>query len=208
MINAGHSRLVLVSGRGIGDLQQLLGLRQPIEIWGAHGLERLHVDGNYEVGKLDEAAASGLLQARQHVENFAPASQYESKPGSLALHWRGLAQPKIKEIQGALAGHWIEIAQRANLILTEFDGGMELRVSGVNKGSAVRTVLNEMKDDAAAAFLGDDVTDEDAFAALSGKGAGILVREELRPTAADLWLKPPEELMQFLENWHKISGGV
>jgi len=31
----------------------------------------------------------------------------------------------------------------------------------------------------------------------------VLVRTELRDTAADLWLKPPHELLDFLLRWHK-----
>jgi len=45
------------------------------------------------------------------------------------------------------------------------------------------------------------LTDEDAFRAIRGKGVGILVREALRPTAADLWIRPPEELLTFLAGW-------
>jgi trehalose-6-phosphatase len=51
------------------------------------------------------------------------------------------------------------------------------------------------------AYLGDDRTDEDAFKALAGRGLAVLVREELRPTAAAVWLRPPVELLDFLQRW-------
>jgi trehalose 6-phosphate phosphatase len=47
--------------------------------------------------------------------------------------------------------------------------------------------------------LGDDVTDEDAFAAIDGRGIGILVAPEARPTAARYILHDPGEARQFLE---------
>jgi HAD superfamily hydrolase (TIGR01484 family) len=47
--------------------------------------------------------------------------------------------------------------------------------------------------------LGDDVTDEDAFAAIEGRGIGILVAAEARPTAAHYLLHDPGEARQFLE---------
>ncbi|NIP26121.1 MAG: trehalose-phosphatase, partial [Phycisphaerae bacterium] len=75
---------------------------------------------------------------------------------------------------------------------------LELRVPGRDKGDAVGTILAEMNQDAVTAYLGDDLTDEDAFKAIKGKGIGILVREELRSTAADVWIRPPEELLTFL----------
>ena len=59
------------------------------------------------------------------------------------------------------------------------------------------------------AYLGDDLTDEDAFKAVEGRGLGILVRKQWRSTAAAAWLKPPEELIRFLERWAEVcSGGL
>ncbi len=61
------------------------------------------------------------------------------------------------------------------------------------------TVLSEMDRETAAAYLGDDTTDEDAFKAIHGRGIGVLVRPQFRATAADFWLQPPEELLDFLQ---------
>jgi trehalose-phosphatase len=85
--------------------------------------------------------------------------------------------------------------------LHEFDGGLELRLPGITKGDVVRTVLDESHDEAVSAYLGDDTTDEDAFEAIAGRGLSVLVRPELRPTKAELWLKPPDELFSFLRRW-------
>jgi trehalose-phosphatase len=60
--------------------------------------------------------------------------------------------------------------------------------------------------DAVLTYLGDDLTDEDAFNALHGRGLSVLVRGSQRKTAADLWIKPPQELLQFLEKWIKCGG--
>lgn len=58
------------------------------------------------------------------------------------------------------------------------------------------------------AYLGDDVTDEDAFHAVKPRGLAVLVRAELRETAADLWIRPPRELVAFLRSWCDACGGV
>jgi trehalose-6-phosphatase len=50
-------------------------------------------------------------------------------------------------------------------------------------------------------YLGDDLTDEDAFRALPADGVGVLVREQYRPTAADFWVVPPEGLLKLLSRF-------
>ncbi|MFC2150456.1 trehalose-phosphatase, partial [Calditrichota bacterium] len=92
------------------------------------------------------------------------------------------------------------LLKRHTLELHYFDGGIELRAAGRNKGFAVQTVLREQPF-GTCAYLGDDLTDEDAFEVLKGKGLCVLVREEYRETKADVWIKPPDELIEFLDNW-------
>ena len=82
-----------------------------------------------------------------------------------------------------------------------FDGGVELRTVGCNKQYAVKAVLSETAEASAIAYLGDDITDEDAFRAVKNRGLGVLVRPQFRETAADLWIRPPEELVEFMRHW-------
>jgi trehalose-6-phosphatase len=66
-------------------------------------------------------------------------------------------------------------------------------------------VLSETAGDGAIAYLGDDLTDEDAFAAVKPRGLAVLVRPELRETEADVWLQPPRELVAFLKRWRAAA---
>ena len=194
-------RLVIITGRWTKDLIPLLQLEKQPEIWGSHGLERLKTNGSYEIDSMEEQQLDGLVAADELIEEFGLSSNCEKKPGCLAIHWRGLKKRKVEEIRNLVEPKWSALAQSWQLSLQEFDGGLELRVPGRNKGDAVGTILDEMDQDAVGAYLGDDLTDEDAFKAIKGKGIGILVRDELRPTAADLWIRPPEELLTFLSGW-------
>lgn len=194
-------RVVIITGRWTKDLVPLLQLEKQPEIWGSHGLERLKTDGSYEIDSMDEHHLDGLVVADELIEEVGLSSRCEKKPGCLAIHWRGLDEGKVKEIKNLVEPRWSTLAQAWQLNLLEFDGGLELRVPARNKGDAVETILEEMAQDAVGAYLGDDLTDEDAFKAIKGKGIGILVRDELRPTAADLWIRPPEELLTFLSGW-------
>ncbi len=194
-------RLVIITGRWIKDLMPLLQLERQPEVWGSHGLERLKGDGSYEIAFMDEEALNGVVIADEWIEAVGLSDRCEKKPGCLALHWRGLSEGDIHSIKELVEPKWSLIAGSWGLKLQRFDGGLELRVPGVNKGDAVITILGEIEKDYVAAYLGDDLTDEDAFNAIKGKAIGVLVRKELRPTAADLWIKPPEELMAFLHSW-------
>ena len=194
-------RVVVVTGRWIKSLEPLLELRRKPEIWGSHGLERLMPDGAYEVEPIHEDALEGLVAADEWVDSAGFSGRVERKPGSVALHWRGLDEAVRRGIEDAVRSKWELMAKAWNLQLKEFDGGIELRAPGRNKGDAVSTVCREMGLGAQLAYFGDDFTDEDAFQALKGRGLGVLVRETFRPTAADLWLKPPGELLDFLGHW-------
>ncbi|MGB8985382.1 MAG: trehalose-phosphatase, partial [Candidatus Sulfotelmatobacter sp.] len=101
------------------------------------------------------------------------------------------------------------IAREYGLDLLQFDGGVEIRSKRANKGSVVRTLLAEMRPAIPAAYLGDDSTDEEAFAAINDIGINdiglsILVRPVWRPTAAQLWLRPPVEVLEFLTRWLEV----
>ncbi|MBN1106927.1 MAG: hypothetical protein JXL84_26225, partial [Deltaproteobacteria bacterium] len=149
----------------------------------------------------DEKALQGLVLADEWTERLGLSIHIEEKPGCLAIHWRGLEAARIAEIRHQVTPGWSALAREWGLILGEFDGGLELRVPGRDKGDAVRTICGEMGSGIPMAYLGDDRTDEDAFQAIKGKGLGVLVREEFRESGADLWLTPPDELLEFLSLW-------
>ncbi|HDR16881.1 MAG TPA: trehalose-phosphatase [Desulfobacteraceae bacterium] len=194
-------RVVIVSGRWIKSLQPLLQLRKRPEIWGSHGLERLMPDGSYQVVPVEEETLEGLVAADEWIDSAGFRGRVERKPGSVAFHWRGVDETLRRQIDETVRAKWALMAEAWNLQLKEFDGGLELRVPGRDKGDAVNTVCREMDFRAQVAYFGDDFTDEDAFRALKGRGLGVLVRETLRPTEADMWLKPPVELLGFLKRW-------
>jgi trehalose-phosphatase len=200
-------QVVVVTGRRIDDLIPLLGLESYPEMWGCHGWERMKTDGTRIEPELESSIVTGLAEAYSFAEEQGFADRCEKKVACLALHWRGLNPETIESIQQTVGKRWQTIAAQKNLRIYDFNGGIELRSPARDKGYTVQTVLAESPDGAAAAFLGDDRTDEDAFNALREKGLSVLVSPELRPTNAAVWLKPPNELLEFLYRWSDACRG-
>ncbi len=208
IIDFGHTRVAMITGRRCDDLIPLLGILPPPEIWGAHGWEHRLPDGEVTVAPMPEHAVRGMQVALEWVEAEGLTARGEIKPGSLALHVRGMAPDEARELLERTHEQWLPLASVAGLELLTFDGGLELRIPGRSKGDAVRAMLSELPAGSAIAFLGDDLTDEDAFAALAGHGLNVLVRPEFRPTNADIWLRPPSELFEFLNEWKRLAEKV
>ena len=207
IMNETRTRLVIVTGRPVDDLLPLLGLDTPPEIFGSHGWERRRPDGSRHTFPLSSDTAAALADARFWVEQSGLTERSESKPASVTIHWRDKDENERQELEQAILDAWQPYTSVKDIELAAFDGGIELRVLGQDKGRAVRAVLDEVGPEAAAAYLGDDQTDEDAFAVLEHEGLPILVRGQKRPTRADLWLKPPEELLSFLRQWREMTSG-
>ena len=196
------SEVIVVSGRPAHDLWPLLHLHRRPTVWGSHGWEILTADGDYRCGPVDASALRQILQDEDWVQAIeACGGRFERKPASVAIHWRGLGAAQRADIRHIVRHHWHARNLGAHIAWRYFDGGVELRIPGRDKGSVVRELLNR-DPDACAAFLGDDLTDEDAFMAIDGRGLGVLVRADLRPTAAQAWLRPPEQLLEFLTRWY------
>jgi trehalose-phosphatase len=200
----------VVSGRHAHEVAPLLRLRQPVEIWGCHGWERLLPNGSCESPRIPDAARAGLYaaasQAAAAVAGMKSDGQHariERKTTSVAVHWRGLAPQVADQVRLAIAQAWAQLEREPWFGICDFDGGIELRLSGRTKGDAVTTALAESGPGTVAAYLGDDLTDEDAFRAIAGKGLGVLVRSERRPSAAAAWIRPPQGMIDFLGRWQR-----
>lgn len=207
IMNNTRTRLVIVSGRLIDDLLPLLDLPEPPEIFGSHGWERRRPDGQRDTFPLAADAQAALDDARLWVEQNGLTERSERKPASVTVHWRDLVGDERLGLRQAVRDAWSPFAAIESVELARFDGGLELRVLGQDKGNAVRTVMDEVGAQGEAAYLGDDQTDEDAFAALAHEGLSVLVRPQKRPTRADLWLQPPDELLDFLTRWREMTAG-
>jgi trehalose 6-phosphate phosphatase len=172
------ARVALVSGRAIEDLDSHLG-RCGIAVSGSHGLELRFADGS----ELPLDAPESLAAAQGALTDFAAADPrllVEGKPASVALHFRR-APERAAEAEAMAEA----LAQRTGLALQPGKMVVELRPHGADKGDALRRLMREPPfAGTRPLFVGDDLTDEHAFAAAAELGgAGILVGAP-RETAA------------------------
>jgi trehalose 6-phosphate phosphatase len=171
-------RLAIVSGRSLADLERHLPLHG-VAFSGSHGLELQLADGT----RLPLSVPIGLERVRARVEDFAapiPGLIVEGKPAGIALHYRQAPDQagRADAFMAALAKEHGFSVQRGAMVI-------ELRPDGADKGDALRAFMSEPEFiDARPWFVGDDLTDEAAFAAAAALGgAGILVGPE-RASAA------------------------
>jgi trehalose 6-phosphate phosphatase len=184
-------RLALVSGRAIPDLEHHLG---PLRVAraGSHGIARELADGS----ALGSMAESLPLEVADTLRAFAQASGFalEEKQHGAALHYRAnpdLEPQGIAFAEGIAAAHGLEI-KRGKCVI-------ELVRPGASKAGAVRAFM-EVPPFAGSrpVFIGDDVTDEDGFAAAEELGGfGILVGDR-SPSTAHYQLPDPATVHAWL----------
>ena len=196
----------VVSGRDRAVVQQLMGVDDLVvagshgfDIWSPAGGAIEREEGKGYAGLLEEV--TGLVSDRVAAVRGALV---EPKKSSVAVHYRLVDErewPRIKAIVDAvLAAHPDALRMTPGKMVYEIQPKL-----GWDKGSAVLYLLEALgldREGALPLYIGDDITDEDAFRALSGRG--ILVADPADPevagrrTAADFVLGDTQEVERFL----------
>jgi trehalose 6-phosphate phosphatase len=203
--------LGIVSGRRLDDLRARTRLPDHVYHAGLHGLE-IEVDGHRTTHpdlSAAEARVEGLAACLSRLLNEFPEVLIEDKGASVAVHTRRLPYDMYERIfarADVLAVPWI-----AERHVRRLEGSAVVEylpnISG-HKGEATRWILNSVEKKfsqrAWVAYIGDDITDEDAFREIDF-GIGVLVG--LRPTAATYKLDGIADVDRFLR-WFAAESNV
>ena len=206
---AGRCTVCVVSGRDRPVVQRLMAI-DDLVVAGSHGFDIWSPTGG-ALEREEGRAFAGLLERvtetlRQLTEPVAGAL-VEPKKSSVALHYRLVGEGERPQIKAIVD----EILASEPEALKVTPGKMVYEIQPKidwNKGKAVLYLLEALDlggDDVLPLYIGDDITDEDAFAALRGRGIGILVADpddvELagRATRAQYVLRDTQEVERFLD---------
>ncbi|BBX98039.1 trehalose-phosphatase [Mycobacterium lacus] len=203
---AAQCPVAVLSGRDLADVAQRVGLPG---IWyaGSHGFELTAPDGTHHQNDAAAAAIPILAQAAAQLHDqlaSIPGVVVERKRFGVAVHYRNAARDRVTEVAAAVRA----AGRRAALRVTTGREVVELRPDiDWDKGKTLRWVIENLHAAGSAAllpiYLGDDITDEDAFDAVRHgdvQGVPIVVRHNEdgdRATAALFALDNPARVSEF-----------
>jgi trehalose 6-phosphate phosphatase len=225
----------IISGRGLEKVTAFVQLEE-LYYAGSHGLDIagpatghkgttcgespvLHQPVPWAVALMD-AVHDALVARVAHI----PGASVEHNKFCVSVHYR-LCPERWPEVEAAVGE---VLAAQDKLHVTRGRKVFEVRPKVAwNKGKALLFLLEALgllasptsssptangastssTSDVFSIYLGDDVSDEDAFATLAGQGlgAGILVASRCKPTEARYTLRSPQEVQQFL--WRLVELG-
>ena len=196
----------VVSGRDRPVVQRLMGL-DGLVVAGSHGFDIWHP----ERGTMVHEAASGyeelITEITSRIDDGVgrlDGVEVEPKRASVAVHYRRAA-PSARDqvadlVERLLAERPHDLKVTPGKMVYEVQPKLDW-----HKGAAVGYLLDALElagEDVVPLYLGDDVTDEDAFRALNGIGVAVYVgdQDELaRGTAADFVLDSVDEVRRLLD---------
>jgi trehalose 6-phosphate phosphatase len=196
---AERAPVAILSGRDLDDVRRRVQL-DGIVYAGSHGFDLagpggLRRQAATEFLPILDAAERELYEATDEI----PGARVERKHFSIAAHYRNVTERDVFKVQRAVeavAARHRELRKMAGKKVYELQPDIDW-----DKGKALLWLLGAIGPEPREVFpiyIGDDLTDEDAFRAIQERGIGIVVSEQPRTTAARYVLKSPAEVERFL----------
>jgi len=177
---------------------------------GSHGFDIWSPEG----GAIEHQAAAGSEELLERVtsrlrDELDPidGALIEPKKASVAVHYRLVSEEERPAVEAVVERPLAEYAEELKVTPGKMVYELQPKLDW-DKGKAVLYLLGALdldRDDVVPFYIGDDITDEHAFEALSGRGIGVFVGSADDPevggrtTAADFVLDSTEEVERFLD---------
>ncbi|HJU58034.1 MAG TPA: trehalose-phosphatase [Actinomycetota bacterium] len=198
---ASRRTVAVISGRDLADVRRMMGV-DGIAYAGSHGFD---IAGP---GALAEQHAVEVLPELDRAEEElrpmlepVPGVRLERKRFAIAVHVRQVEERRVPDVEAAVdraAGAHPRLRKTVGKKVIELRPNVEW-----DKGRAVLRLMDVLELDRAdvlPVYVGDDVTDEDAFSVVRDRGLGVVVRgeDDDRPTSARYSLAASGEIVAFL----------
>ncbi len=196
----------VVTGRDLDDVKNFIQL-DDIIYSGSHGFVISGPDDLYKEhekgGEIVELLDKVEKKLHELYSGKAEGVQIDRKRYAIAIHYRNAPEkdvPYVFEVVDKVLEKFEGLKTGEGKMVVELKPDIDW-----HKGKAVLWILEalglDQKEDVLPVFIGDDVTDEDAFRALQGKGLGILVENRGQDTAAKYSLKDVYQVRRLFETF-------
>jgi trehalose 6-phosphate phosphatase len=180
----------VMSGRDADDVRARVGI-EGLVYAGSHGFDVVWPDGRRDQRGLEYLDSLEAARVQLHREIAAiPGAELEPKRFAVAVHYRRVPRDRVGEVVMAadrIAERFVDLRRTGGKQVVELRPDLDW-----DKGRALRWLLEDLgleDPDVVPVYIGDDLTDEDAFAALRdhGRGLSLVVRgeDDARATLGD-----------------------
>jgi len=196
--------VAVVSGRELSDLKSRVGVAGVVYA-GNHGLEieRAGIEVVHPIAAKRRSIVRSAVDSIEDRIGDVPGLVLEDKGLTATVHYRNVSPARVEEVRSAVDA----VVGVGNDLLEVHEGKEVLEVRAAvdwNKGSAFLYVAEHLEGDPRLVYVGDDVTDEDAFRVVGERGIGVLVGDR-EPTLADYCIESRDDVAPFL-NWIEATA--
>jgi trehalose 6-phosphate synthase/phosphatase len=192
-----RNEVAIISGRDKGFLESCF-YRLPITMIAEHGAwAKMRGEKWRSIGKDAHDWIPKIKPLLQKYVDRVAGSFIEEKDFALVWHYRGSDPEPGKLAAQELKDHLLELTANSDVHILQGNKTVEIRPAGVNKGTASMQLLSTFLPDFTLC-MGDDITDEDMFAALPE--SAYTVHIGLGGTEARFSLAGTEEARELLKN--------
>jgi len=202
-------QLIIVTGRPLHEIKKLMKIKG-VSFIALHGLHIETANGaQFSWKQADQARVliKAIKEDMQGMLKDEKGAFLEDKELTIVLHYRLLPTNKIHMMKKKFKQTVQTIDEKRILEIINGAKVIEARPKGWHKGKAIETfIATHVKEkNPLPIYIGDDITDEDAFQSLRKRGITIYVaNRSKRKTTARYWVKNPDEVFSFLKSLSQL----
>ena len=200
-----RAKVAIISGRPVDEIFKLIG-DLGLLVSGSHGYELYLPGAGTDITTPTPLQTVGLDRGFAAAAEFDFEHNIERKVASIAAHTRAVSDDQRALIETKLLEKWRSFAFTYELEVSHFNGGIELRSTGWNKGDILLRIMKMHVSDLVV-YIGDDTTDEDAFEVIEHSGIGIKVGDRSPDSKAKASINDVEGVKVFLQKCLAILSG-